>query len=194
MKTIVNYIEGTATTAVYPGVGGFVGLTYVLHGLIGEAGELSNKFKKMLRDGNREQLRDQMVDELGDVLWYAARLAVELGGLSSSSTFTIPVRDMKRSAHLAIMDDGIHIPFISFALLQLHKAVASINDLCEEKYGDHDPTYTMEAKDPMIELFWTLHDVAYVLGADLDTVGAKNLAKLTSRKDRGKLQGAGDDR
>jgi len=55
---------------------------YPALGLAGEAGEVCNKTKKILRDdGGRmtEEKRTQLIDELGDVLWYVANLATDLG-------------------------------------------------------------------------------------------------------------------
>jgi NTP pyrophosphatase (non-canonical NTP hydrolase) len=44
-----------------------------LLGLAGEAGELLNEYKKYLRDGSAHQrFRDQLREELGDLLWYIA--------------------------------------------------------------------------------------------------------------------------
>ena len=57
-------------------------LTYCVLGLAGEAGELANHYKKVLRDDagilNHER-RTAIIDELGDVLWYVAALSQELG-------------------------------------------------------------------------------------------------------------------
>lgn len=51
-------------------------------GLSGEAGEVSNKVKKVYRDHNGvvdDNMRLALMEELGDSLWYCARLAAELG-------------------------------------------------------------------------------------------------------------------
>lgn len=51
---------------------------HLVLGLVGEAGEIAEKVKKLVRDRNSDlaQLdRDDMAAELGDVLWYAAVLA-----------------------------------------------------------------------------------------------------------------------
>jgi len=55
---------------------------HLVLGLVGEAGEVAEKVKKLVRDKNSDlaQLdRDDMAAELGDVLWYTAVLADFLG-------------------------------------------------------------------------------------------------------------------
>lgn len=78
-----DYQELTRSTAKYPevGTGSFGALAYVGLGL-GEAGEVQGKIKKIWRDDDgvlSPEKKTQILDELGDVLWYAARLADELG-------------------------------------------------------------------------------------------------------------------
>lgn len=79
-----EYQLATADTAVYPGAfeGNSDALSYVTLGLVGEAGEIANKVKKILRDKGglvTEDDRTELSKELGDVLWYLARLADEIG-------------------------------------------------------------------------------------------------------------------
>src|SRR3954451_682570 len=57
-------------------------LAYPALGLAGEAGEVAEHAKKALRDDGGEvsdERRAAMSKELGDVLWYVAQLATELG-------------------------------------------------------------------------------------------------------------------
>jgi NTP pyrophosphatase (non-canonical NTP hydrolase) len=46
-------------------------------GLVGEAGEFANKVKKITRDGDYNHFA--LMRELGDILWYIAMAADELG-------------------------------------------------------------------------------------------------------------------
>lgn len=58
-----------------------IGVTYVGLGL-GEAGEVQNKLKKVIRDHQGEitpELQAAVKKELGDVLWYVATTCSELG-------------------------------------------------------------------------------------------------------------------
>ena len=57
-------------------------LSYLALGTAGEAGEIAEKIKKILRDGDgnvTEQNKEDIVKEMGDVLWYLSQLARELG-------------------------------------------------------------------------------------------------------------------
>ncbi len=53
-------------------------LTYSVLALCGEAGELANKLKKAHRAGRAPDFL-VLADELGDVLWYVAAIAHDLG-------------------------------------------------------------------------------------------------------------------
>ena len=79
---VQEYEEKVQRTALYPRKNLWQILTYLSLGLAGEAGEISNKMKKILRDDRgrlTQERRQQIRDELGDVLWYITRLANELG-------------------------------------------------------------------------------------------------------------------
>ena len=54
------------------------GLLEKILGLSGEAGEAADKFKKIIRDKNSEiseDDREEIVKELGDVMWYISTIA-----------------------------------------------------------------------------------------------------------------------
>jgi NTP pyrophosphatase (non-canonical NTP hydrolase) len=74
-----EYQRLSRSTARYPRK---EALTYPALGLAGEAGEFADHAKKVIRDDGGEvtpQRREAMGKELGDVLWYVAQLASELG-------------------------------------------------------------------------------------------------------------------
>ena len=73
------YQKVARTTAIYPREQAII---YPTLGLTGEAGEVANKVKKIIRDdGNKinEGLVQEISAEIGDVLWYIAVLADDIG-------------------------------------------------------------------------------------------------------------------
>jgi len=77
--TFNEYQQRAGDTARYPDAG--QNPIYPTLGLAGEAGEVAEKVKKVLRDnGGRfdAEAVAAIKKELGDVLWYVARLAAEL--------------------------------------------------------------------------------------------------------------------
>lgn len=77
-----EYQKFAKDTALYPGRNAIDGLLYTVLGLNGEAGEVADKVKKILRDDDgvlSNDKADDIAKELGDVLWYAAMVADELG-------------------------------------------------------------------------------------------------------------------
>ena len=78
--TFEEYQSKSSETAKYPNVG--KNFVYPTLGLAGETGEVAEKVKKILRDKegiiSRED-REEIKKELGDVLWYLARISAEMG-------------------------------------------------------------------------------------------------------------------
>lgn len=75
---INEYQNKARETAQYPTEHG---LTYCTLGLAGEAGEVADKIKKIIRDKNcvvSKEDRMELAKELGDVFWYLANLSFEL--------------------------------------------------------------------------------------------------------------------
>ena len=71
--TFDGYQQRAVKTAIYPIA---AQVTYPAMGLANEAGEVLGKVKKIIRDGKYN--REDIIDELGDVMWYAAALARDL--------------------------------------------------------------------------------------------------------------------
>lgn len=74
-----DYQAAALTTAVYPENKRII---YPALGMNGEAGEVADKVKKVIRD-NEQEFTDEnkraIAYEVGDVLWYCATMAHDLG-------------------------------------------------------------------------------------------------------------------
>lgn len=80
MKEFDEYQKFTATTDVYPNDEFNIG--YKALGLVGEAGEVADKIKKIYRDKNGNfNVTDEIeiAKELGDCLWYISCIAAAIG-------------------------------------------------------------------------------------------------------------------
>lgn len=80
IATFDGYQQEARKTAQYPSIGH--NIIYPTLGLTGEAGEVSDKVKKLFRDRNGElnaKYRQEIAKEIGDVLWYVSALADEVG-------------------------------------------------------------------------------------------------------------------
>jgi NTP pyrophosphatase (non-canonical NTP hydrolase) len=83
-KSINEYVDGLEISdkSKADNLKSLLGITYVILGLAGEAGELANKMKKVIRDGGGVLTANTMIDlakENGDVTWYNGRIFKHLG-------------------------------------------------------------------------------------------------------------------
>ena len=105
------------------------------------------------------------------------------------------------------MNTAIYPGHLIYPLLGLQGEVGEISEKVKKYF--RDTTEEMELDDPVIEmsaelredlareagdLLWYLAAFVGDLGYDLEEVAAMNLQKLADRKERGQLQGSGDDR
>ena len=75
--TMNEYQKKALETAIYE-----MPIIYPALGLCGESGEVADKVKKIIRDCNGEFTEEKKLEiakEIGDVLWYCATLANDLG-------------------------------------------------------------------------------------------------------------------
>ncbi len=96
---IDDYQNNAKATAIYPKEHKIM---YPALGLAGEAGEVANKVKKIIRDGVQNMPLDwkqQLASEIGDVLWYCAVLAddlnVSLGTVAAQNIEKLERRKLK---------------------------------------------------------------------------------------------------
>lgn len=73
-----KYQQTAVETAIYPDTHRIL---YPALGMAGEAGEVANKVKKLIRDGPAgmaDDWKEQIASEIGDVMWYCAALANDI--------------------------------------------------------------------------------------------------------------------
>ena len=97
------YQQVAKTTAIYPREQAII---YPTLGLTGEAGEVANKVKKIIRDGtieNHESLIQEISAEIGDCLWYISVLAddigVKLSDIANNNLVKLANRKKKGAIH-----------------------------------------------------------------------------------------------
>ena len=104
-----DYQLESRSTARYPDAGN--NLIYPTLGLTGEAGEVADKVKKLIRDRGgvmEQQFKEDLALELGDVLWYVAQLSTELG-LSLEQVASANLSKLKsRSQRGTLQGEGDH--------------------------------------------------------------------------------------
>jgi NTP pyrophosphatase (non-canonical NTP hydrolase) len=74
-----EYQQASRKTVIYPNPGS--NIVYPALGLCGETGEVAEKIKKVIRDGDgvvSDEKKEELKKELGDVLWYVEQLSSEL--------------------------------------------------------------------------------------------------------------------
>jgi len=78
-----EYQKKASQTAIFNSLGSDVmKIAYLALGITGESGEVAEKIKKILRDNNgnvTEEKKEEIIKEMGDVLWYLSQLSQELG-------------------------------------------------------------------------------------------------------------------
>ena len=97
------YQKVAKTTAIYPREQAII---YPTLGLTGEAGEVANKVKKIIRDGSNskdEKLVSEIKSEIGDCLWYIAILAndfdIKLSDIASTNLEKLANRKKNNTIH-----------------------------------------------------------------------------------------------
>ena len=97
------YQQVAKQTAIYPREQAII---YPTLGLTGEAGEVANKVKKIIRDDgykNNESLVQEISAEIGDCLWYISILAddigIKLSDIANANLIKLANRKKKGTIH-----------------------------------------------------------------------------------------------
>lgn len=192
-----DYQTITATTAIYPAAGTLTlpALTYTTLGLVDEAGEAAAAARLLHYATSPGGEAVNLGKEIGDVQWYLARSAAEIGyclsellGVDEWSQVGPPPAAYRERPHGMVLFAGHYVL----------AAAAPVAGVVKKAMRDSGGRLTEEG---LVKVAAGLRRVAHRLAelagaADLSlAVSAEdNAAKLRSRRDRGVLGGSGDHR
>lgn len=171
-----DYQNGAIRTAIYPGR-----LAYPALGLCGEIGELTRACDK--------GFKKEVPKEIGDVLWYAANVASDMG-----LAFSVVC---KRKTFQKHKDDVVYL-YACEACIDLATNAGVVAENVKKTIRDNDGTLQAKRRDNICkalkQIMLTLAEIAHLYDTTLEECAKGNLAKLKSRQERGKLKGSGDNR
>lgn len=168
-----EYIVKARTTALYPDLG-----SNIYYPTLGLAGECAEVFDKVHFDAQG----DEIVKELGDVMWYVANVSTELNVVDTLET--------------------CEPSFIGSELDVCTFMVISCGRICEAvKKTMRDTTDGVMPEKKLETVMFELNQIIMYVGiiaemydSSIDAVCQINIDKLFSRKERGVLTGDGDNR
>lgn len=171
-----EYQTGAVSTAIYPGK-----LAYPTLGLCGEVGELA--------DACTDGKDDEVPKEIGDVLWYAANVAADMG-LEFSE---VCKRKMFQKRNLdALFWDAPEA--CTELCVQAGRVAENVKKTIRDNNGDLEDKRKNNICRSLKKIIGVLAEVAHEYETTLEECAKMNLAKLKSRQERGKLKGDGDNR
>ena len=172
MHTLSNYQARAASTAAESAYD----RSYLIPGIVGEAGELFGQRAKAVWHGwDNQKLSQELVSEYGDICWMTAIL-LDMEGTKDSHPVLLGQPGSLRGGEL----DPWHTLLNRACSLHLFYA--------QRETQRYIPAEAMQ-------LWLALERYCLrITGADFDTVLDANLAKLAGRVARGTLVGSGDHR
>ena len=86
----------------------------------------------------------------------------------------------------------------TYPALGLCGEAGEVAEKCKKIIRDQDGMWSMKNREEILlecgDILWYIANLAYEFDIFLDDIAKYNIKKLNSRKERGKLQGSGDDR
>ena len=154
-----------------------------------------------IRDTYAEQAWEFALPSARNVKYLSLGLWGEVGELASLVAKSI--RDDTELDKTAVAKElGDVVWFVAASAMFMDAGDDFTTLLHDAEVGDNDRTLIEEAeavldatiRTDFVDLFDSIASLAHGLGYTLDEVLEMNLAKLQSRRDRGKITGSGDDR
>lgn len=164
---ITQYQVRASETAVYPR---FAAVAYPALGLIGELAELTTACYQ----GKDAEI---IAKECGDVLWYCAALANDL---------ELDLSDVLECGHFDLFAETCTIPTVD--------VIGRFAEVVKKFIRDDNPVKKAESAQFIRYAVGVVNSVVFGIDYTLSDIAQLNLDKLNSRKERGVLQGDGDNR
>ena len=173
-----EYQTESRKTALYPNLN--LSIEYPLMGLMGEFGELSEKFKKVLRDNKGVMSPDRIdgiINEASDILWYLFQIYSE-SGIDFEKEYTEKQLSMEQKSSLLNL------------LVAMHCSISDIAIFCVSK----NKVLLSCITDPANSLVACVKCVCLMCNTTIENVMDYNIKKLKDRLDRNVIRGDGDKR
>ena len=152
-------------------------------GILGEWGEVAELLKKSVRDDHKVD-KDKLTKELGDVMFYVTA-RMNLVSLTVSDAITSGAIELD----LDEIKSGFDTDPEDHVKVGVEKGTEAIAVLLD--YTKDDDSLVIQYCVKVVSAIGTIASVYDITYSDIiDT----NVDKLTSRKERGTIQGSGDDR
>lgn len=167
-----EYKKHTRKTVAYPEE---IAFDYLTDGLNGEIGEFQGK----LEGFEDYQDNEELLHELGDVLWYNTRLCDELN---------YSIKEI-RSNDVFLETDNMSLSKLGS---MLNYECSKLSELSKKiKRDDKD---IGDISENLLIIYLLIEEISEELGYDLDKLTDMNIDKLLDRKERDKIKGDGDKR
>lgn len=169
----------------------------LLYPVMGMVDELSEVMEKYMLNASTEK-------EIGDAMWYyfVAMDSMDLNILEEIALVTeknmplgLNFSDLENVLLMPLPLKGAGIYTLALSTMYAGKALGLVKKIYRDKNGILESGITKpKIGAQLTKSFLHLCKFALDSGIDLEQAARDNLAKLKSRKERGKLQGSGDNR
>lgn len=189
-----EFVKFTDSTAIYPRD---KELEYLGLGIFSEVGEVAGVVKKFLRDATpQSQLKEKIVSETCDCLWYIARLVkffglVEVFDREISQKTTMMSAFAKKSIEDVSLDLLVKASGTAIAINSYYKVIM--------QYKISNTVMSVDSlkeniKVNLLELYYNMAVLLKMMNYDIKDLCEVNQKKLLDRQKRDKLGGSGDNR
>ena len=173
-----TYQTESRKTAAYPNLN--KSIEYPLMGLMGEFGELSEKFKKIMRDNNGVMSQDRIdgiINEIGDLMWY-------LFQIYSEAKIDFEKEYIEKQLFIEQKSSLLNL------LVAMNCAISDIAMFCISK----NQVLLSCITDPSNSLVSCIKCLCKACNITIEEIMDKNIEKLRSKLERNVIKGEGDNR